>query len=146
MIQISTDVLITIAILAAAASTISMTISKAGIFASLRTRLYESNHLPLRWLGQLSKCYYCLSHWITFALVGRYRTTIFQSNLPLIDIVATTFFIIFTASILSWILYGTYRMMDLGNFTSAETLLLRAENTLLKKRLGESVPGKPEPA
>jgi hypothetical protein len=71
-------------ILSCATASVAFTVSEAVVFQGLRAWCKAKNP----WLGKLVNCGYCLGHWVAFALVGAYRTRLFERWWPL-DFVLT---------------------------------------------------------
>lgn len=55
-------------LLALAVSSISLTVSRAKLFADLREFVKSKNV----WLGKLLSCPYCTSHWVSFIITALY--------------------------------------------------------------------------
>lgn len=68
-------------------ATISLTITRSSIFEPFRGKMMQLN----KWLGKLVSCPYCLSHWISFAMIGFYRPIIVQSGYYLLDLLVSAF-------------------------------------------------------
>lgn len=83
-----------VVVLALATAAISVTISRAWIFASFR--MWVSYHSA--WLGELVSCSYCLSHWVAIVLVAIYRPVIIK-HLVVIDLVVSVFVMVTLAAI-----------------------------------------------
>jgi hypothetical protein len=75
-----------VAVLALAATAVSLTITRATIFAAFRAWVVSRS----AWLGKLVSCPYCTSHWVAFALVGAYRPVLVPCWLPL-DLAVSAF-------------------------------------------------------
>lgn len=56
-------------VLSLATAAISVTVSRAQIFATFRTLVAEKS----TWAGKLISCYYCTSHWVAIVFVLIYR-------------------------------------------------------------------------
>ena len=103
--------MITIAILALATASVSMTLSKAQIFAGLRKWLLDGCWLRV-WVGELLSCPYCTSHWVALVLVLAYRPILVQAWLPL-DLAVAVFVIVTLAAPLQWVIFKVFAaMMD----------------------------------
>ena len=85
-----------VAVLALATSAISVTISKARLFASLREWIASRNE----WLGDLVSCSYCTSHWVAIALIAIYRPVLVPQWMPL-DFLVSVFGVVAIAAVIS---------------------------------------------
>lgn len=77
--------LVTGVVLALSIGSVSYTTSSSKISAPLRvaviTRGVRSGSKPMRWLGDLLSCPYCVSHWLAFAATIVYRPWLVDANL-----------------------------------------------------------------
>ncbi|MGD0576523.1 MAG: DUF1360 domain-containing protein [Candidatus Staskawiczbacteria bacterium] len=103
-------------VLALATATISVTVSKAKVFASAREQIAKRN----AWLGDLVLCSYCTSHWVAFALVGIYGLRL-VSRQPVVDFFVTAFAIVAVSAILCGTItrlipfQGSHQQADVSN-------------------------------
>lgn len=88
-----------IAVLSLATAAISVTISKARVFASARQWVAERN----KWLGELLSCSYCTSHWVAIAFVAIYCPVIIaQGNI--VDLIVAVFTVVAMAAVVSGVI------------------------------------------
>lgn len=85
-----------VAVLALATAAISVTVSKARLFASAREWIATRN----TWLGELVSCSYCTSHWVAIALVAIYRPVL-VSQWIVVDLLVSAFGMVAIAAIIS---------------------------------------------
>jgi len=83
-------------ILALATAAISLTLTKAQIFAPLRGWVASRS----KWFGELASCFYCMSHWIAIAFVVIYRP-ILVSRWFLLDLLVSVFAIVAVSAVIS---------------------------------------------
>ena len=76
-------------VLGMVAGATSVTITKAKVFASLRTVIKARSE----WAGTLVSCHYCTSHWVSFALVAIYRPVVVTSGVLVVDLAVGAMFI-----------------------------------------------------
>lgn len=81
------DALAACAILALAASSMSLTLTQTDIFAPLRTAMAKLHPM----LGHLAHCFYCSSHWIVIAGIALYRPILISSGYVLVDLLVSVF-------------------------------------------------------
>jgi|GEM_PF-1657724 len=110
--------LLSLVILAFATSAVSLTISKAGIFESVRHWVADHNE----WLGELVSCPYCTSHWVSLLLVSIYRPVVVQSGAWIIDLAVSVFTIVAMAAMISWLVYRSYKGLDSGSEEEVQIL------------------------
>lgn len=82
-----------VAVLALATAAISVTMSKAQVFASFRKWIASRSS----WLGELFSCYYCTSHWVAIALIAAYRPVVIRMWAPA-DLVVSLFVVVAIAA------------------------------------------------
>lgn len=70
-------------ICAAAVATISMTLAKASIFASVRERVAKRS----AFFGKLLNCPYCTSHWAALFVIGYFQPRPVSTQFLFIDLV-----------------------------------------------------------
>lgn len=92
-----------IAALSLAVSAISVTLSKAGVFQSLRDWITSRN----AWLGKLISCHYCTSHWVSFIMVLVYQPRICHAWLPF-DLIVSAFVMVGIAAPIMGIVVQLY--------------------------------------
>lgn len=107
-------------VLAFATSAIAMSFTQGSMFEPLRNWITRKNAL----LGELSRCFFCLGHWIAFAGVAVYRPRPLQLWWPA-DLVVAAFVVIALASLISG-------MMFAGFFMAVQ--MHRAREAMLEKR------------
>lgn len=88
-----------VAVLALATAAISVTVSKARVFASIREWVASRNN----WLGELMSCSYCTSHWVAIALVAIYRPVL-VSQWVVVDLLVSVFGVVAFAAIISGVI------------------------------------------
>jgi len=98
------DALVQVAFLSMALAAVSITITKTGVFSSLRAWIDERND----WLGELIHCPYCTSHWLTFAVVAFYQPRPIESGVFLVDMVVSTFAIVCLTAWFGGLIYRAY--------------------------------------
>lgn len=86
-------------VLSLATAAISVTISRAQIFATFRAFVAEKSS----WAGKLISCYYCTSHWVAIAFVLIYRPVLI-SRFFVIDLFVSTFSIVCIAALVGGII------------------------------------------
>lgn len=96
--------------LALATAAISVTISKAVIFASLREWIEEHNS----WFGELINCHYCTSHWVAMAFVAMYRPVFIQLWIG-IDLIVSLFCVVAISAIVSGVIIKLTSMSKKAN-------------------------------
>lgn len=96
-----------LAILALAISTISITITRGGVFSKQRQWILERN----TWLGKLFSCPYCLSHWVSALVVALYQPRPVILWLPL-DLLLSVFMLVAIASVISGIIMLIFKFND----------------------------------
>lgn len=94
-------------VLSLVVATVSMTLSKAKIFKSLREFLEKKS----QWLGELIHCPYCTSHWVALFFVVLYRPVIIK-GIPVFDYIVTVFVVVCLASFWSFIICHAFIAMD----------------------------------
>lgn len=88
-----------ITVLALATAAISVTVSKARLFASAREWIaLRSNRL-----GELVSCSYCTSHWVAIAFVAIYRPVLISQWIA-VDLLVSVFGVVAIASIISGVI------------------------------------------
>jgi hypothetical protein len=95
-------------VLSLVVSTTSVTVTKARVFREVR-------HIAARhgsWLGDLMRCPYCISHWISLLLVTIYRPCIVRSGVALADCLVSVFVIVAIATVWSQFVCFSLHAMD----------------------------------
>lgn len=82
--------------IALATMAISLTTSRALVFAPFRMWVASKSS----WLGELVSCFYCTSHWVAIALVVIYRPVLVQKWLPL-DFFVSVFVVVAISAVLN---------------------------------------------
>jgi hypothetical protein len=108
----STDFAVTL-MLALATSAISISFTQGSLFEALRKWIATKSTL----LGELARCFFCLSHWVAFAGVAIYRPRPVQVWLPA-DLVVSAFIIVALAALISGLMF-------MGFFAAGQAHLLR---------------------
>jgi len=93
-----------------AVSSISMTITKAEIFAPIRNLLGRIS----KWLGKLFSCPYCMSHWIALPFIILYEPTItsLDGGWAIFDYVLCWFAVVTLASFWSGLIFRALSPME----------------------------------
>ena len=91
-------------LLALAVSAIAMSMTQGSIFAPFRTWIAAKSN----WLGELFACFFCLSHWVTFAAVALFRPRPLRCGFWLADLAVSAFAIIALATITSGIIFSVF--------------------------------------
>ena len=102
--SIDTTAIPAIFLLALAVSAISMSFTPGSIFAPFRAWVAAKN----KWLGELFACFFCLSHWITFAAIAVFRPRPLRSGIYFADIVVSVFATIAIATITSGLIFAVF--------------------------------------
>ncbi len=133
--------LLTIAFLALFVSVVSLTITKAKAFSTIREKIIEKSD----WLGYLFSCPYCLSHWVSLLVVAVYRPITVSSGMLLADLVVSIFVIVALATMFAWVIYHAYKgLADDVSGTKYKELVqenqtLRSTLQLAREKLTEQV-------
>lgn len=98
-----------VAVLALATAAISVTISKARIFASAREWIASRN----TWLGELVSCSYCTSHWVAIALVAIYRPVLIPQWF-IVDLIVSVFGMVAISAVISGVIIKLNPFRDSG--------------------------------
>jgi hypothetical protein len=93
------------AVLALATSAISMSFTQGSMFEPLRSWIARQNAL----LGELARCFFCLSHWIAFAGVAVYQPRPVQIWW-LADLAVAAFVVIALATLISGMMFAGFFM------------------------------------
>jgi len=88
-----------VAVLALATAAISVTTSKARVFASTRRWIASRSD----WFGDLVTCTYCTSHWMAIAFIAIYRPVIFHQWM-VIDLIVSMFTTVALSAIISGVI------------------------------------------
>ncbi len=126
----NTQSLLVVLLLSLPVAVISLTITRASVFQYLREWIRERNE----WLGKLFTCPYCMSHWVSFALVACYQPRIIQWWWPL-DLVLSAFAIVALAMPVSFVVYRSFQGLIIENNDEAD--LLRAALEKAREKLIE---------
>lgn len=97
--------LLVIATLALASSAVSVTVTKAKIFAGLRELIGTKN----AWLGELVSCPYCFSHWLAFAATAIYRPVLVDSGFWPLDLAVTAMVMVALAAFSSGLIIRAFQ-------------------------------------
>lgn len=90
-----------------ACGAISMTISKAKIFLPFREWITNKSE----WLGDGLSCPYCMSHWVSLALMIVYRARPLDCGVLIIDFFVATMMMVALSSITARVIYSSYAAM-----------------------------------
>lgn len=108
-----------VAVLALATAAISVTVSRARVFASAREWIASRN----TWLGELVSCSYCTSHWVAIALVAIYRPVL-VSQWIIVDLLVSVFGVVAIAAIVSGVI------IKLNPFSGSDGIPRVADNSV----------------
>ena len=97
----------TCAVLAMVVSGTSYTITGTEIFEPLRRFLAARSH----WLGHLSSCFYCTSHWVAFLLVALYRPVLLDTSVGIVNLAVSAFFVIQLATFFTGLLFKAFSVI-----------------------------------
>jgi hypothetical protein len=95
--------LLKLVICTAAVSTMSVTLSKAGVFAPLRQIIKSRS----KWLGKLLDCHYCTSHWMALAVVAVFQPRPIIVWLP-VDLLLSAFAVVALSPIFAGLIFNLY--------------------------------------
>lgn len=90
--------------IALAVASISMTITKAKVFAFAREVIADTNE----WLGELFNCPYCMSHWVSLAAMLVFDPIVLVSPAPAFSWIATYFALVTISSVTGGLIYKAY--------------------------------------
>lgn len=96
------DLAITL-VLALATAAISVSFTQGSVFEGLRQWIATKNAL----MGELSRCFFCLSHWVAFSGVAIYQPRPLQAWVPA-DFVVSAFVVVALATLLSGPMFGAF--------------------------------------
>ena len=102
MIFHATDFLACV-VIALTCSGIAMSFTQGSMFDPVRAWIMSKNQL----LGDLFKCFFCLSHWLAFAGVAIYQPRPLQATLPA-DLVVAAFTIVTLATLASGLMFAAF--------------------------------------
>jgi len=91
-------------VIALTCSGIAMSFTQGPVFDSVRAWIMNKNKL----LGDLFKCFFCLSHWLAFAGVAIYQPRPLQSTLLLVDLTIAAFTIVTMATLSSGLMFAAF--------------------------------------
>lgn len=103
----------TCAVIALACSGIAMSFTQGSMFDALRAWIMRQNKL----IGDLAKCFFCLSHWLAFAGVAIYQPRPLQGH-PLVDLIVAAFVIVTLSTLASGLMFASF-------FTAGQVHALR---------------------
>ena len=86
--------IIAVIILSLAVSAVSVTITKGAIFEKIRCAIEKRSCF----FGELVRCPYCTSHWLSFAVVLVYQPLLVSSGNLIADLIITAFAIVALAA------------------------------------------------
>lgn len=90
-----------------ACGAISMTTSKAKVFAPVRSWITRKSE----WLGEGVSCPYCTSHWVSLVLMILYRPRPLDCGIYLIDFFTATMMMVALSSITARVIFSAYAVM-----------------------------------
>jgi hypothetical protein len=90
-------------VIALACAGIAMSFTQGSMFDPLRAWIMRKNKL----LGELAKCFFCLSHWLAFGGVAIYRPRPLQLHL-LVDLIVAAFVIVTFATLASGLMFAAF--------------------------------------
>jgi hypothetical protein len=122
--------LLTCVVIALTCSGISMSFTQGSMFDPVRAWITSKNQL----LGDLFKCFFCLSHWLAFAAVAIYQPRPLQSTL-LVDLVVASFTIVTLATLSSGLMFATF--FTAGQFHALRERMMQQQQA---KTLTSSAP------
>lgn len=93
-----------LAFIALAVASVSMTITKAKVFAPLREWVMDLNE----WLGDLFSCPYCMSHWVALGAMLVFKPFVLYTEHPAADWTATWFALVTISSVFGGWIYRAY--------------------------------------
>ncbi len=99
-----------VVVLALATAAISVTVSKARLFAFVREWIAARN----TWIGELISCSYCTSHWVAIAFVAIYRPVVI-SRWIVADLFVSVFSMVAIAAIVSGVIIKLNPFHDARN-------------------------------
>jgi hypothetical protein len=120
-------------VIALTCSGISMSFTQGSMFDPVRAWIMGKNKL----LGDLFKCFFCLSHWLAFAGVAIYQPRPLHSTL-LVDLVVASFTIVTLATLSSGLMFATF-------FTAGQFHALR-ERMMQQQQANTVTSSAPSPA
>ncbi|MBU9845837.1 DUF1360 domain-containing protein [Rahnella ecdela] len=92
-------------IIALAASSISMSITQADLFETMRNWIEKKNNT----LGHLFKCFYCFSHWVVFAGMVIYHPLIINSNYIVADWLVSAFLTLTLTTFINGLMFKVFQ-------------------------------------
>ncbi|ACL64444.1 conserved hypothetical protein [Anaeromyxobacter dehalogenans 2CP-1] len=101
------EALWTCAVLAMVVSGTSFTITGTEVFEPMRRFLSARSE----WLGHLTACFYCTSHWVTFLLVALCRPVLVSTGFLIVDLAISAFFVVQLAAYLTGLLFKSYSVI-----------------------------------
>ena len=90
-------------VIGVAAAAVSMSFTQGTMFEPLRKWIAAQNSL----LGELARCFFCMSHWIVFAGVAVYRPRPLQLAMPA-DLIVAAFLAIAIATVTSGLMFAAF--------------------------------------
>jgi hypothetical protein len=105
-------------IIALTCSGIAMSFTQGSMFDPIRAWIMTKNKL----LGDLFKCFFCLSHWLAFAAVAIYQPRPLRSTL-LADFIVASFTIVTLATLASGLMFTAFFMA--GQFHSLRERMMQ---------------------
>jgi hypothetical protein len=109
-------------VIALTCSGIAMSFTQGSMFDPIRAWIMSKNKL----LGDLFKCFFCLSHWLAFAGVAIYQPRPLQSIL-LIDLTLSVFTIVTVATLASGLMFTAFFMA--GQFHALKERMMQQQQT-----------------
>ncbi len=90
-------------VIACTCSGIAMSFTQGSMFDPVRAWIMSKNKL----LGDLFKCFFCLSHWLAFAGVAIYQPRPLQATL-FVDFIVAAFTIVTLATLASGLMFASF--------------------------------------
>ena len=91
-------------VLALAVGAISLTLTKAGIFAGFRDLISSLSG----WLGSLFECPYCMAHWIALGTMFLYKPMLIASGRSWVDLTVSYFALVALSSLVAGAIYRLF--------------------------------------
>ena len=100
-----------IVVMALAVGTVSMTITKANIFAWLRDWMdrLADHHSFMEWFADLFQCPYCMSHWIALGLMLIYQPLLLDTGNKWPDLVVSWFALVALGALSAGAIYRIFK-------------------------------------
>jgi hypothetical protein len=126
------------AVIALTCSGIAMSFTQGSMFDPVRAWIMSKNKL----LGDLFKCFFCLSHWLAFAGVAIYQPRPLQATL-VADLVVSAFTIVTLATLSSGLMFATF--FTAGQFHTLRERMMQQQQAKPHTASAPSPAGAPAP-